>query len=99
MISLTHGLILSIIIFTLGLISLLIRKSLLFILISLEVMINAIIIAAITISTYFHSIQGQAMYIIIVTIAAIEASIGLTILIRLHRTHRTLNTDSLSENK
>ncbi|QCI26683.1 NADH-quinone oxidoreductase subunit NuoK [Buchnera aphidicola (Thelaxes californica)] len=97
MFSFNYGLFVAITIFCIGVFSLCIRRNLLFILISLEIMINAVSLALILISANYSSIDGQIMYIVTLTVAAIESSIGLTLLIRFYKIYNTLNIDLLSE--
>ncbi|QCI15854.1 NADH-quinone oxidoreductase subunit NuoK [Buchnera aphidicola] len=97
MISVFYGLFLSLILFILGLISLILRRNILFILISLEIMINAASLALIVVGSYWHQADGQIMYIFSITLAAAEASIALALLLQLYRRHKTLNIDMLSE--
>lgn len=97
MISLFHGLFLSLILFILGLTSLIIRRNILFILISLEIMMNAAGLALIVVGSYWHQADGQIMYILAITLAASEASIALALLLQLYRLKKTLNIDILSE--
>ncbi|MFM2484173.1 NADH-quinone oxidoreductase subunit NuoK [Celerinatantimonas yamalensis] len=97
MIPLQHGLILASILFTLGFAGLLIRRNLLFMLISLEVMINAAALAFVTAGSYWHQPDGQVMYILAISLAAAEASIGLALLLQLHRRRQSLNVDTVSE--
>lgn len=97
MIPLQHGLILAAILFALGVTGLLIRRNLFFILISLEVMINAGALAFIVAGSYWNQADGQVMYILAISMAAAEASIGLAFLLQLYRRYQTLNLDSLSE--
>ncbi len=70
MIPLQHGLILAAILFVLGLTGLLIRRNLLFMLISLEVMINAAALAFVVAGSYWGQADGQVMYILAITLAA-----------------------------
>lgn len=97
MIPLEHGLILAAILFALGLTGLLIRRNLLFILISLEIMINAVALAFVVAGSFWQQPDGQVMYILVISLAAAEASIGLALLLQLHRRRQTLNVDSVSE--
>jgi NADH-quinone oxidoreductase subunit K len=85
MIPLQHGLILAAILFVLGLTGLLVRRNLLFMLISLEVMINAAALAFIVAGSYWGQADGQVMYILAISLAAAEASIGLALLLQLYR--------------
>ncbi|XBC38327.1 MAG: NADH-quinone oxidoreductase subunit NuoK [Buchnera aphidicola (Floraphis choui)] len=97
MISLFHGLALSSILLILGLISLLIHKNVLFMLISLEIMINAVALASVVVGSYWNQVDGQIMYILIITFGASESGIGLALLVQCYRQFRTLNIDKLSE--
>ncbi|CAG9296459.1 NADH-quinone oxidoreductase subunit NuoK [Celerinatantimonas diazotrophica] len=97
MIALQHVLILAAVLFVLGFVGLLIRRNLLFMLISLEVMINAAALAFVGAGSYWHQADGQVMYILAITLAASEASIGLALLLQLHRRQQSLNIDSVSE--
>ncbi len=94
---LTHGLILAAILFVLGLTGLVIRRNLLFMLISLEIMINAAALAFVVAGSYWGQADGQIMYILAISLAAAEASIGLALLLQLHRRRQNLNIDSVSE--
>ncbi|WP_136130830.1 NADH-quinone oxidoreductase subunit NuoK [Candidatus Pantoea edessiphila] len=96
MINLQHGLILSIILFMIGLTSLMIRRNLLFILVGLEIMINAAALALVFAGSCWGQIDGQIMYIMAISLAASEASIGLALLIQLHR-YKSLNIDNMNE--
>ncbi|AHG60208.1 NADH-quinone oxidoreductase subunit NuoK [Buchnera aphidicola] len=97
MLSLFHGLFLSLILFVLGLTSLVIRRNILFILISLEIMMNAVGLALVVVGSYWQQVDGQIMYIFAITLAASEASIALALVLQLYRRWKTLNIDILSE--
>ncbi|MBK4714086.1 MULTISPECIES: NADH-quinone oxidoreductase subunit NuoK [Tenebrionibacter/Tenebrionicola group] len=97
MIPLQHGLILAAVLFVLGLTGLMIRRNLLFMLISLEIMINAAALAFVVAGSYWGQADAQVMYILAISLAAAEASIGLALLLQLHRRRQNLNIDSVSE--
>lgn len=97
MISLFHGLFLSLILFFLGLTSLIVRRNILFILISLEIMMNAAALSLVVAGTYWKQSDGQIMYILAITLAASEASIALSLLWQLYKRKKTLNVNVLSE--
>lgn len=97
MIPLQHGLILAAILFVLGLTGLVIRRNLLFMLIGLEVMINAAALAFVVGGSYWNQPDGQVMYILAISLAAAEASIGLALLLQLHRQRQDLDIDKVSE--
>ncbi|XBC39878.1 MAG: NADH-quinone oxidoreductase subunit NuoK [Buchnera aphidicola (Chaetogeoica yunlongensis)] len=97
MIFLSHGLILASILFVLGFLSLVIHKNILFMLIGLEIMINAVGMALVIVGSYWNQVDGQIMYILILTVGAAESSIGLMLLIQCYKRFKTLNIDKLSE--
>lgn len=96
MISIVHCLILASILFVIGLVGVMIRRNLLFMLLSLEIMINAAALALVAAGSFWNSPDGQILYILAITLAAAEASIGLALLIQLYRRYKTLNIDLAS---
>ena len=97
MIPLHHGLILAAVLFILGFTCLVIRRNLLFMLIGLEVMINAAALAFVVGGSYWNQPDGQVMYILAISLAAAEASIGLALLLQLHRQRQDPDIDKVSE--
>jgi NADH-quinone oxidoreductase subunit K len=96
-IPLEHGLALAAVLFSLGLIGLMVRRNILFILMSLEVMMNATALAFVVAGSRWVQADGQVMFILVITLAAAEASIGLAILLQLYRRFNTLDVDAASE--
>ena len=92
-----HGLIVAAILFSLGLCGLLLRRNLLFILMSIAVLMNASAVAFVVAGSRYGQVDGQIMYILVISLAAAEASIGLALLMRMYRRHHTLNVDSVKE--
>ena len=97
MIPVEHGLALAAVLFTLGLAGLMIRRDFLFVLMSLEVMMNAAALAFVVAGSRWVQPDGQVMFILIITLAAAEASIGLAILLQLYRRFNSLDIDAASE--
>ncbi|ABJ90583.1 NADH-quinone oxidoreductase subunit NuoK [Buchnera aphidicola] len=97
MLSLNYGFTISIILFFIGIISLLIHKNLIFILVSLEVLINSIILGFILIGKYWKQIDCCVLYIFIVTIATVEVSVMLAIFLRIYQRYHTLDIYKLRE--
>lgn len=91
-----HGLILATILFSLGLVGLMLRRSMLFVLMSLEVMLNSAGLAFIVGATAWNQPDGQAMFLLVITLAAAEASVGLALMIQLYQRFRSLNLDAAS---
>jgi NADH-quinone oxidoreductase subunit K len=92
-----HGLALAALLFSLGLSGVMVRRNILFILMSLEVMMNATALAFVVAGSRWAQADGQIMFILVITLAAAEASIGLAILLQLYRRFHTLDIDAASE--
>ncbi len=96
-IPMAHGLVLAACLFALGLAGVIVRRNLLFMLMSIEVMMNAAALAFVVAGARWLQPDGQIMFILILTLAAAEASIGLALLIQLYRRFHTLDIDVASE--
>jgi NADH-quinone oxidoreductase subunit K len=94
-----HGLLLAAALFAVGLLGLLTRRDMLFMLMSLEIMLNASALAFITAGSRWAVPDGQVMFILVLTLAAAEASVGLALLISLYRRFKTLDVDAASTMK
>jgi len=95
--SLQFTLMLAGILFSLGLLGVLVRRNLLFVLMSIEIMINAAALAFVAAGSRWGQPDGQVMFLMVLTLAAAETSVGLAMLLQLHRRFRTLDTDAASE--
>jgi NADH-quinone oxidoreductase subunit K len=91
-----HGLLLAAILFALGLIGLLVRRNLIFILMSIEVMLNAAGLAFVVAGSRWVQPDGQVMFIFILATAAAEVSVGLALLLQLYHRYKTLDADAAS---
>jgi NADH-quinone oxidoreductase subunit K len=96
-VSLQFTLVLAGILFSLGLLGVLVRRNLLFVLMSIEIMINAAALAFVAAGSRWGQPDGQVMFLMVLTLAAAETSVGLAMLLQLHRRFRTLDTDAASE--
>jgi NADH-quinone oxidoreductase subunit K len=96
-IPLFHVLILASLLFFIGFIGVMARKNTLFILMSLEVMLNAVGVAFIGAGSVWQQADGQVMFILILTLAAAEAAVGLALLIRMQKKYRSLDIDLLNK--
>jgi NADH-quinone oxidoreductase subunit K len=92
-----HGLLLAGILFSLGLIGLLVRRNVLFMLLSIEVMLNSAGLAFVVAGSRWGQPDGQVMFLFILTMAAAEVSVGLALVLRLYRRIQTLDADAASE--
>lgn len=96
-ISLDHVLMLASILFVIGFIGVIVRKNTLFMLMSLEVMLNAVGVAFIGAGSAWQQADGQVMFILILTLASAEVAVGLALLIQMHRRFQSLNIDKLNK--
>ncbi|WP_367670663.1 NADH-quinone oxidoreductase subunit NuoK [Sodalis-like secondary symbiont of Drepanosiphum platanoidis] len=99
MILLSNSLILMFILFSLGNIGVLIRKNIIFILFSLEIIINSSAAAFIMVGSYWKQVEGHIMYIIIITTSAAEAGIILSLILQISLINKKLNINEISEIK
>jgi NADH-quinone oxidoreductase subunit K len=83
----------------LGLISVLVRRNIIFMLISVEIMLNAAGLAFITAGAKWGQADGQVMFIFILTMAAAEVSVGLALILQIYHQVKTLDSDSVSKMK
>lgn len=98
-IPLNHALILAAMLFTVGLVGLLARRNIFFMLLSIEIMLNAAGLAFVVAGTRWGQPDGQVMFLFILTMAAAEVSIGLALILRLYHQFKTLDVDAASELK
>ncbi|ROO24916.1 NADH:ubiquinone oxidoreductase subunit K [Salinisphaera orenii MK-B5] len=94
---LEHGMALAALLFVLGLVGLAVRRNTLFVLMCLEIMLNAAGMAFIVAGTRWGQPDGQIMFILVITLAAAEASIGLGLLLQLQKRFKTTDIDAASE--
>ena len=94
-----HGLILAGVLFALGLVGVLTRRNIVFVLMSLEVMLNASGLAFVVASARWGHADGQVMFLMILTLAAAEVAVGLGLIIQMYRKFKTVDIDVLSAMK
>ena len=99
LVSMEHGLILASILFLIGLAGLLVRRNVIFILLSLEIMLNAAGLAFIVAGARWGQPDGQIMFIFILTMAAAEVSVGLALVLQLYHRFKTLDSDAASRQR
>jgi NADH-quinone oxidoreductase subunit K len=91
---LSYGLLLAAALFALGLIGILVRRNLVFILMSIEIMLNAAGLAFVAAGAHWGQPDGQVMFVFILSVAAAEVSVGLALLLLLQRRLPTLDADA-----
>jgi NADH-quinone oxidoreductase subunit K len=95
-ITLNHYLVVSFLLFAIGFFGVLVRRNFLTVLMSVELMLNAVNLNLIAFSQRLSDLTGQVFAIFVITIAAGEAAIGLALTISLFRQRRTLNVEEAS---
>ena len=97
MILTNNGLMLAGILFALGLIGLLVRRNLIFILMSIEVMLNAAGLAFVVAGSRWGQADGQVVFIFILAMAAAEVAVGLALVLQIYQKFKSLDADAVSE--
>jgi NADH-quinone oxidoreductase subunit K len=97
MITTAHYLVLSLVLFALGVVGLAVRRNFITVLMCIELILNAANINFIAFSRQLGDLTGQAFAVFVITIAAAEAAIGLGIIIALARLKQTTNLDRVNE--
>jgi NADH-quinone oxidoreductase subunit K len=90
---LSYYLVLSGIVFLTGVTGVLLRRNIIIILLSVELMLNATNINFVAFSQYFHDVGGQVFVFFALTVAAAEVAVGLAIIVALYRAKSTINID------
>jgi NADH-quinone oxidoreductase subunit K len=88
-------LILSAMLFTLGVVGFLIKRSLITVFMSIELMLNAVNLSFVTFAHDWHQVKGQIFVFFVMMVAAAEAAVGLAIIISIFRARGTLNVDQI----
>lgn len=84
---------LAIIMFICGACGVLFRRNIIFVLMGIELMLNAVNLVFVSGSTYLKNLDGQIMVFFIITVAACEAAVGLAMVVALFRRYGTISTD------
>lgn len=96
-ISINMVMILAAILFMLGIAGVIIRKNIIFMLLSVEIMLNASGLAFIAAGAKWAQPDGQVMFIFILAMAAAEVSVGLALILQVYHQHQSLDIDRLKE--
>ncbi len=96
MVSTSAYLILSATIFTIGVLGVLLRRNILIMFMSIELMLNAVNLAFVALSRHLGSVDGQVVVFLVMTVAAAEAAVGLAIIICLFRNKKSVNIDDFN---
>ena len=96
MVPISYYLILSAILFTIGVVGVLIRRNAIIIFMCIELMLNAVNLSFVAISKHLNSLDGQIFVFFVMTVAAAEVAVGLAIIINLFRNKETVNIDEVN---
>ena len=95
-VGLEHYLVVSAVLFALGLLGVIIRRNLLVIYMSLELMLNAANLALVAFSRFTNTLDGQVMVFFVITVAAAEVAVGLALIVALYRKRQTAHVEDLT---
>jgi NADH-quinone oxidoreductase subunit K len=96
MVPIAYYLILAAILFSVGVAAFLIKRNIITIFMSIELMLNAVNLTFVAFAHLWHQIQGQIFVFFVMVVAAAEAAVGLAIIIAIFRTRQTLNVDQIN---
>ena len=99
MITLNHYLVLSAILFVIGTAGVCLRRNVITILLSIEIMLNAVNLTFVAAGRQFAAVDGQVIVFFVMTVAAAEAAVGLAIVIALFRHRESLNPEAFTSLK
>lgn len=92
---LNHILLISSLLFIIGMLGLMIRRNIIFILMSLEVMLNSAALAFVAAGAHWGQPDGQIIFMLILSIAAAEVAVGLSLVLQVQRRFKTLDMDKV----
>ena len=98
-VGLEHYLIVSVLLFALGLMGVIVRRNLLVIYMGLELMLNAANLALVAFSRFTNNLDGQVFVFFIITVAAAEVAVGLALIVALYRKRQTAHVEDLTTMK
>ena len=98
-IGLEHYLVVSVLLFALGLLGVILRRNLLVIYMSLELMLNGANLALVAFSRFNNSLDGQILVFFVITVAAAEVAVGLALIVALYRKRQTAHVEDLTTMK
>src|ERR1044071_3821694 len=98
-VGLEHYLVVSAVLFGLGLLGVIVRRNLLIIFMSIELMLNAANLALVAFSRFNNNLNGQVMVFFTITVAAAEVAVGLALIVALYRKRQTAHVEDLTSMK
>ena len=97
--TLSHYLLISGALFSIGLLGVIVRRNILIIYMSLELMLNSANVALVAMSRFNGNLDGQVMVFFIITVAAAEVAVGLALIVALYRKRQTTEVEDLASMK
>ncbi len=98
-VTLEHYLLVSVVLFCLGVLGVILRRNLLVMYMSLELMLNAANLALVAFSRFNNNLNGQVMVFFVITVAAAEVAVGLALIVALYRKRQTAHVEDLTSMK
>src|ERR1700739_3647503 len=96
MVPVTYYLVLSAILFTIGVAAFIFKHNIITIFMSIELMLNAVNLSFVAFANMYHNLNGHVFVFFVMVVAAAEAAVGLAIIISVFRTRETLNVDRVN---
>lgn len=96
MVPIAYYLVLAAMLFSIGLVSFLLKRNIITIFMSIELMLNAVNLTFVAFAHMWHRVEGQIFVFFVMVVAAAEAAVGLAIIIAIFRTRETLNVDQIN---
>jgi len=96
MLSINYYLILSAVLFTIGVVGVLTRRNAILIFMCIELMLHSVNLTLVAFSAYLGNVEGQVLVFFVMAVAAAEAAVGLAIVLALFRNHVTVNLDEIN---
>ena len=90
---------LSAVLFSIGVIGVLVRRNAIIIFMSVELMLNSANLAFVAFARYFHQLDGQIIVFFVMTVAAAEVAVGLALIVAIFKTKKSINVDDISAMK
>ncbi len=84
------------ILFLIGLVGLLVRRNIIFMLMSIEIMLNSAALVFVMAGSHWAQVDGQVMFIFILTVSAAEVSVGLALILQMYHHNKTLDADAIN---
>jgi NADH-quinone oxidoreductase subunit K len=99
MVPVSYYLVLSVIMFALGVVGVLLRRNAIVIFMSLELMFNAANLVFVTFAAYYQTLSGQIFVFFVMTVAAAEVAVGLALMVAIFRNKRSIDVDQVNSLK